>query len=529
MNDKKISFIYCVNNFHIYDESVKYIKGLNVPDGYEFDIIPIENPTSITSGYNKALALSDAKYKVYLHQDVFILNKNFIFDILDIFQQDLNIGLLGLTGSKVIPTTGILNEAQIKYGKIYDNRTGQINLYEFEDILNKYETVQAIEGFIMITQYDISWRDDLFDDLYYYSTSQSVEFLKKGYQVVVPKQAKPWCLHDCGIKEYELSKNCRKNFLEEYSNEIYPLVSILIPTYNRPELFQLALESAINQTYKNIEIIIGDDSTNDETEELIRKNYLNKYSNIKYYHNKSNLGQFKNDIKLYNMSSGEFVNYLMDDDVFEFTKIEKMMDYFINDVNQEISLVTSYRGTLDYLGNKKGVFGDIDKIFKSDTVLDGIKLGNLVLINNFNCIGEPTTVLFRKSKLEEPFGVFNNREYGCNVDQATWLNLLSNGKAVIITEILSYFRIHDSQQLSSPKMKLLGAVDYAHEILTANKKGFIQNTNEARKALSRSILYCEKIISEFNYSDEKELNQEFNNLIYYFNKLQECYYTYQVN
>ncbi|RUT63328.1 hypothetical protein C1149_16050 [Clostridium botulinum] len=67
---------------------------------------------------------------------------------------------------------------------------------------------------------------------------------------------------------------------------IFPLVSVLIPTYNRPEYFKEALESVINQTYRNIEIIIGDDSTNDETENLIKENYLNNYDNIKYYHNR---------------------------------------------------------------------------------------------------------------------------------------------------------------------------------------------------------------------------------------------------
>ncbi len=61
---------------------------------------------------------------------------------------------------------------------------------------------------------------------------------------------------------------------------------MLIPTYNRPEYFKEALESVINQTYRNIEIIIGDDSTNDETENLIKENYLNNYDNIKYYHNR---------------------------------------------------------------------------------------------------------------------------------------------------------------------------------------------------------------------------------------------------
>ncbi|MGQ0419789.1 glycosyltransferase family 2 protein, partial [Bacillus sp. HC-Mk] len=61
-----------------------------------------------------------------------------------------------------------------------------------------------------------------------------------------------------------------------------PLVSILIPTYNRPHYFKIALESALAQTYSNIEIIIGDDSTNDETATLIREQYLPNYKNIPF-------------------------------------------------------------------------------------------------------------------------------------------------------------------------------------------------------------------------------------------------------
>ncbi|MGQ0453214.1 glycosyltransferase family 2 protein, partial [Bacillus sp. SS-TM] len=71
-----------------------------------------------------------------------------------------------------------------------------------------------------------------------------------------------------------------------------PLVSILIPTYNRPHYFKIALESALAQTYSNIEIIIGDDSTNDETATLIREQYLPNYKNITYIRNTPTLGQF---------------------------------------------------------------------------------------------------------------------------------------------------------------------------------------------------------------------------------------------
>lgn len=69
-----------------------------------------------------------------------------------------------------------------------------------------------------------------------------------------------------------------------------PLVSILIPTYNRPHYFKIALESALAQTYSNIEIIVGDDSTNNETEKLIYRDYLHKHKHITYIRNPSTFG-----------------------------------------------------------------------------------------------------------------------------------------------------------------------------------------------------------------------------------------------
>ena len=65
--------------------------------------------------------------------------------------------------------------------------------------------------------------------------------------------------------------------------EQMPLVSILIPTYNRPDYFKIAFESALNQTYSNIEIIVCDNSTNEKTNEYIKPFLSNK--RVKYYRN----------------------------------------------------------------------------------------------------------------------------------------------------------------------------------------------------------------------------------------------------
>lgn len=302
-----------------------------------------------------------------------------------------------------------------------------------------------------------------------------------------------------------------------------PLVSILIPAYNRPEYLQLALESALNQTYSNVEIVICDDSTNDEVEKRVN-GYISIHKNIRYYRNEKNLGQFDNDLKLFELASGEYVNYLMDDDLFEPMKIERMMQYFIADKKKEIKLVTSQRQLIDENGNILPESMLTQKIFKEDTIIDGHQLGNFVMMHNFNCLGEPTTVLFRKEDLIEPFGTFNGRRYGCNVDQAAWFTLLAKGKAVYIADTLSYFRIHSQQQLQTPKMKLLGALDYAHEILTAYQKGFLQKKEDCKVALENCISYVSAVFKEIQGQDmDRGLVLELQESIHLLNKMSENY------
>ena len=63
MNDKKICFIMCVNNEDYMEEQVAYLNHLQVPEGYEIDVLNVYGATSMTSGYNEAMHASDAKYR----------------------------------------------------------------------------------------------------------------------------------------------------------------------------------------------------------------------------------------------------------------------------------------------------------------------------------------------------------------------------------------------------------------------------------------------------------------------------------
>lgn len=94
-----------------------------------------------------------------------------------------------------------------------------------------------------------------------------------------------------------------------------PLVSIVIPTYCQPLYIVRAVESAIRQEYGNLEIIVSDDSINDETKEILKSYIDNK--RIRYIHNKPRLGRVLNYRNcLYEYANGEWLVNLDGDDYF---------------------------------------------------------------------------------------------------------------------------------------------------------------------------------------------------------------------
>jgi glycosyltransferase involved in cell wall biosynthesis/predicted O-methyltransferase YrrM len=275
-----------------------------------------------------------------------------------------------------------------------------------------------------------------------------------------------------------------------------PLVSILIPTYNRPRYFELALQSALNQTYLNVEIVIGDDSTDDETARLLAEKYLPIYPNIRYIKNSITLGQFDNDIMLFHEARGKYINYLMDDDLYTEKKIEKMMQYYLLDEKEEIKLVTSYRKLMDYAGRMLEDVRTTRQFYPLDAVLDGKHIAKQMLKEQCNFIGEPTTVLFRKKDLINPFGIWKERKYKCAVDVASWLTLLSQGKGVYIAEPLSFFRYHVGQQLHGSNQIVDGLEDWYHGIKLGEQEGFFTTPLDRAQAIAHFMFYARRIVDE---------------------------------
>lgn len=103
-------------------------------------------------------------------------------------------------------------------------------------------------------------------------------------------------------------------------------VSIIIPVYNCEPYLQECLDSIINQTYKNTEIILINDGSTDNSEKIIKR-YLKKYSNIKYK-SQTNSGQSVARNKGLELATGDYIMFVDADDFIELNMIEKLLKPF---------------------------------------------------------------------------------------------------------------------------------------------------------------------------------------------------------
>lgn len=215
LEKKKFAFIICVNNEIYFEECKYYIERLKVPEEYELEIIPIRGAESMCAAYNQAMNTNDAKYKIYMHQDVFIRNTDFLKDILHLFEKHQDVGMIGMVGGNNLPKTGVVYRAW--NAGVVDSRDPDMAYYLQcapeckEDVL-----VEGIDGLLMATQYDIQWREDLFDYFDFYDVSQSFEMRKKGYHILVPYQKVPWVIHDSSFAKLNHYDENRVICLEEY-------------------------------------------------------------------------------------------------------------------------------------------------------------------------------------------------------------------------------------------------------------------------------------------------------------------------
>ena len=129
-------------------------------------------------------------------------------------------------------------------------------------------------------------------------------------------------------------------------NNNTPLVSIILPTYNREHVISRSIDSVISQTYSNFELIIVDDGSTDNTSDILKK-YEGKVEYIKQKN--SGVSSARNTgIKL---AKGEYIAFIDSDDQWLPTKLQRQIEYFMSHSRDGLSMVCTDVTIIDTDGN----------------------------------------------------------------------------------------------------------------------------------------------------------------------------------
>ncbi|MCU1722458.1 glycosyltransferase [Pseudomonas sp. 5P_5.1_Bac1] len=234
--------------------------------------------------------------------------------------------------------------------------------------------------------------------------------------------------------------------LRQLAADAEPLVSIVMPTYRTTYLHQ-AMESALNQTYRNLEILICDDCPTDAIKDITAE-YGQFDSRIRYVRNPDagkDIGRL-NHLLCLKESRGEFIKFLNDDDLLDLECVERMIKSFTD--YPDITLVTSKRQRIDEHGVPLPDIAATRAPVASDSMIEGLSLGTALMQSYLNFVGEPTTVMFRRSEVIEVTPNFlsvDEQDIPWAPDVAIFINLALKGNTVYLIEPLSSFRHHAEQ------------------------------------------------------------------------------------
>ena len=167
-----------------------------------------------------------------------------------------------------------------------------------------------------------------------------------------------------------------------------PLISICIPTYNQTKYLVKTLNSIISQTFKDVELIISDDSSTNDVEDLVLE--YSKSMEIKYIRNNPSLGSPENWNYAISLAKGNWIKIMHHDDWFcKSDALEKMMDAAT--LNPHSLIFAGIKGK--YIAENREYVNLPDK-----NQIEGIKLDPFSLIWA-NIIGPPSTILFPKTTI----------------------------------------------------------------------------------------------------------------------------------
>jgi glycosyltransferase involved in cell wall biosynthesis len=261
-----------------------------------------------------------------------------------------------------------------------------------------------------------------------------------------------------------------------------PLVSILIPAYHE-RFFGEALASARGQTHSAIEIVVCDDSAGEAIERACREAADPR---LRYIRNPRRLGFHGNFTRCFEEARGEFIKFLNDDDRLRPRCVEGLLAGLQFD--PRVTLVVSRRAVIDQHGREQPDISATQPMSHFSCMVPGIEMGDFVLINGLNLLGEPTTAMFRKRDVALEGGelfMWQGTRYHLLADLSLWLRLLTRGAVFYQAPVLSEFRMHAGQEQTGALMDVASVVERLQLARQARRAGFLAHPLLYQAALAR--------------------------------------------
>jgi glycosyltransferase involved in cell wall biosynthesis len=283
--------------------------------------------------------------------------------------------------------------------------------------------------------------------------------------------------------------------------DLKPKVSILVPTYNHEKFLKKRLDSIINQTFQDFELIVLDDCSKDGSLSLLKK-YASERPSTLVLTNEQNSGTpFAQWAKGIHHSRGEIIWIAEDDDYCENNFLEKLLPSF-NEDNVKLSFCQSYMvdENEQIIGNYKQIFSRVSSSkWDKNYVLPAYEEVKTSLAIR-NTIPNVSAVLFRKINIEDFLD--DLLKYKFAGDWFFYLNLLSDGSVAFVSDSLNYHRRHTESVMSN-----MNDDSYAYFLELKNVHDFV---------LESFVLDSNTIQKMSNYIEDelKHRNLDFSNDVY---------------
>lgn len=261
-------------------------------------------------------------------------------------------------------------------------------------------------------------------------------------------------------------------------------VSVVIPTYKRPDILPRAIESVLSQTYTNFEVNVVSDGFHKETDETMEQ-YLNN-NQINYYsYSKNQGGNFARNFGV-KKSKGKYIAFLDDDDLWHKDKLAKQMEVIDK---EKVGLV--------YTG-KKQIFKELNIEYTSHATQAG-DLSEKILEKNY--IGSTSCVLVEKNLIEKA-GFFDERLLSLQ-DYDLWIRICQLTKVGAVNEpLLIYINEKENNQVSSNINKRINAL----EIIPDKYQTILEYSDSKKEKMRKYIIRSILRIAQKN-SDKKNLRK----------------------